>query len=580
MPTRILRRSCLVLMMALSIVQTPTGVRRPHSDRAHRIPAPPASGAGETATMPGVPEIYYPTMQHLSVRWPISGDSNNNGVVSVRFRQAGGEWRENLQLKRIPAGESSGFSWRNQHSGSVFHLEPGTTYEVELNLVDPDGGSRQQTLIGTTRPVPTSQVSGRIRKVSPASFGRAFETAAPGEIFELAAGNYGPFRARRSGLADRPIVIRSTGKASFSRFDLNDQKHLVIDRVFIKGTVQIQGCEDIALLHLTIDASKTDYGVMARGGSGCRNCYIADSTITGPLMRAWDGPALPRYGDATGIQLSGPGTVVEHNLVQGFDDGIAFSEDDRDANQYSIDIIGNEIRHSVDDGIEMDFCLGNCRSIGNRITNGLCGISFQPALGEPAYAIDNSLYNVAFEAFKLKRNSVGAVIFHNTVLKNGDALSANTPRPISQTWIANNLLIGGPGETNAGYESGNGSIVELGSADDSNYVDYNAYGSETQRFEGNYGRLRFHRFSELLDLTPNRHSVQVFFNSTFAKTPPYPKPAVPGRSPQDLRLRSGSAAIDSGLALPNVNDGYSGAAPDLGAYEFGSELPVYGPRPR
>jgi hypothetical protein len=47
----------------------------------------------------------------------------------------------------------------------------------------------------------------------------------------------------------------------------------------------------------------------------------------------------------------------------------------------------------------------------------------------------------------------------------------------------------------------------------------------------------------------------------------------------DFRLRPGSAAIDRGLALPNINDGFTGKAPDLGALEAGQPLPTYGPRP-
>ncbi|MBI2504338.1 MAG: hypothetical protein HYW07_14030 [Candidatus Latescibacteria bacterium] len=38
-------------------------------------------------------------------------------------------------------------------------------------------------------------------------------------------------------------------------------------------------------------------------------------------------------------------------------------------------------------------------------------------------------------------------------------------------------------------------------------------------------------------------------------------------------------ALDRGERLANINDGYSGAAPDLGAFELGAELPPYGPRP-
>ena len=46
----------------------------------------------------------------------------------------------------------------------------------------------------------------------------------------------------------------------------------------------------------------------------------------------------------------------------------------------------------------------------------------------------------------------------------------------------------------------------------------------------------------------------------------------------DFRLRRGSAAVDAGCELPSLTDGFVGNAPDLGAYELGKPLPVYGPR--
>ena len=46
----------------------------------------------------------------------------------------------------------------------------------------------------------------------------------------------------------------------------------------------------------------------------------------------------------------------------------------------------------------------------------------------------------------------------------------------------------------------------------------------------------------------------------------------------DFRLKPGSAAIDRGVVLPNVTDGFSGRAPDLGALELGQDPPHYGPR--
>jgi len=50
-------------------------------------------------------------------------------------------------------------------------------------------------------------------------------------------------------------------------------------------------------------------------------------------------------------------------------------------------------------------------------------------------------------------------------------------------------------------------------------------------------------------------------------------------SQYDLRLKPGTAAVDAGTLLPNVNDLYRGKAPDLGCYELGEPLPHYGPRP-
>jgi hypothetical protein len=47
----------------------------------------------------------------------------------------------------------------------------------------------------------------------------------------------------------------------------------------------------------------------------------------------------------------------------------------------------------------------------------------------------------------------------------------------------------------------------------------------------------------------------------------------------DFRLKPGSAAVDRGVVLSNVTDGFAGASPDLGALEVGAAVPHYGPRP-
>jgi len=46
----------------------------------------------------------------------------------------------------------------------------------------------------------------------------------------------------------------------------------------------------------------------------------------------------------------------------------------------------------------------------------------------------------------------------------------------------------------------------------------------------------------------------------------------------DFNLRQGSPAVDAGIALPTITDGFTGRAPDLGAFEMGRPAFPFGPR--
>jgi hypothetical protein len=48
---------------------------------------------------------------------------------------------------------------------------------------------------------------------------------------------------------------------------------------------------------------------------------------------------------------------------------------------------------------------------------------------------------------------------------------------------------------------------------------------------------------------------------------------------EHLLYGAGFFAVDAGCILPNVNDGFAGKAPDLGALQAGQPIPIYGPRP-
>jgi hypothetical protein len=256
-------------------------------------------------------------------------------------------------------------------------------------------------------------------------------------------------------------------------------------------------------------------------------------------------------------------------------------EGDAAHNQVSIDIMYNDIEVGVDDAIEADFTMGNTRVMYNRITNSFVGLSSQPSLGGPAYFIRNVMYNVVHTPFKLHRNSVGDVALHNTVVKCGDAFPVFTDATWYRAFFRNNLFIGGTGGGDyGGYPSGSGRVAHLPAADSSCHFDYDGFGSiGTGVFEGRIGSTSFSSLAGMQSSTSEAHAREVDL-SVFANTIPFlDSGPFPERPIPDLRLAAGTEAIDGGVAIANVNDGFTGSAPDLGAYELGATLPHYGPRP-
>ncbi len=540
-----------------------------------------AVGASD-ATIPGAVSSPYPTLTNLSVEWLIEGDDNLNGAVEVRFRAAGErEWREGMPLRRVPAGESRTttpvFRWANKHSGSIFDLRPGTVYEIQLTLADPDGGSATRTLQARTRPVPRAAARAPIRKVTPATIGAP---AAPGRVLLLAPGDYGRFVAPSDGEPGRPIVYRSVaGGAVFDSIVLDGRKHVYIEGVTVRTKagpanprgvgVSMNGAVECVVRRSQIQAI---FGVRASEPPGCTNCYIADNVIEGTTP--WTAEAMGANGKniGEGVEVTGPGNVIVFNRITGFRDCISHREDRNAYEQISTDILNNDIYTGADDGIEADFCFHNCRVMRNRITNSFVGVSSQPGLGGPTYFIRNAMYNLTYVPFKLHRYSSGDVIVHNTTVKTGDGMACFAGQAWDFAWFRNNLSIGGaPGAGRwGGYGGGKGLAVNLVAPGPHSSFDYDAVGAHDTPFDGRIGKLNF------FEAEP--HGIRVDM-SVFEPTVQFPNPAVPERPPADLRPRAGSAVVDKGLRIPNVNDGFLGAGPDIGAYEAGQPLPIYGPRP-
>jgi hypothetical protein len=458
----------------------------------------------------------------------------------------------------------------------------------------------------------------------------------PGDVIVVHAGLYkdtryrygsgigtlfdGTYYLTASGTADRPIVIRAAGDGpvvfdgdgNAVLFDVTAASHLYFEGITFRNT-------DIAILAgrkriigsegLTVRRSRfEDVGVgITTDWSGSRNFYIADNVFIGRQIpdhlmgwigRTWQGfPDFPvPLKSNAAVKVYGSGHVVEYNDVAHFHDGIdhatyGMPEADasgriiRDRMPVSIDIVGNDIRDVDDNCIEADGAMGNIRILRNRCFNHAHrALSAQPVLGGPAYFIGNLVYHAPEGgSLKLTANSSGLVVYHNTFIG-----EAHDMGPVSNLHFRNNLMLGQGAfpevfavDTFTSYSSSdyNGFRPNPGAKDSF------GWNSPEAGVLADYRKDRVaRRFASLKDYSAatgqDRHSVLVDYADFVRVSAPDPKDPRRFYAPEefDFSLNPKSRAIDAGQVLPNVNDGFTGKAPDLGAFERGKPLPSYGSR--
>jgi hypothetical protein len=151
------------------------------------------------------------------------------------------------------------------------------------------------------------------------------------------------------------------------------------------------------------------------------------------------------------------------------------------------------------------------------------------------------------------------------------ALQLSTSEKVRNSVYRNNLFVGTSGHF--AYET----TARMVDCD----FDYDGFGGGPWTLFLKWNEVRYATFDEMKSKAPvYRHAVQVDAETLFASGASAPADALRAADRAiDLRLKAGSAAIDSGEFLPGFNDGFAGKAPDLGAYELGQDLPQYGPRP-
>ena len=452
----------------------------------------------------------------------------------------------------------------------------------------------------------------------------------PGDVMVVHAGLYrsdrlnysdplslpfdGTYVLTAKGTPDRPIVIRAAGDGepifdgdgAHRLFDVMAADYHIFegltirntDIAFFAGMKDVGGGKGLTVRNCRLE----DIGIGVTSlYAGSQDFYIADNVMIGRDDRyrllGWASPGI--YGanqlkSYYAVKLYGSGHVVCHNYVAYFHDGITVcthgspdKEEDRKA--VAIDFYNNDIHLMADDFIEADGGVHNIRIMRNRGVNAAqCGLSAQPVYGGPAYYIRNVLYHVPTGCgLKFNVKPSGLVLYHNTVIAEG--------RPgdiFSNAHFRNNLFLGRdvPGRE----------VFRFANATSYSSYDYNGYRlnpKSKDQFQWKspqpgmlrdyeLDQARFQAFSSLAELRAatgqEAHGLEVDYDIFQDLRPPAPDQPhkVYHAGDLDFRLKSGSKAVDAGLRLSNVNDDYTGNAPDLGALEIGKSPPVYGPRSR
>ncbi|HET9219012.1 MAG TPA: hypothetical protein VFR18_18655 [Terriglobia bacterium] len=444
----------------------------------------------------------------------------------------------------------------------------------------------------------------------------------------------GTYFLTQSGTPEKPIVIKGAGDGevvfdgdgAYNLFNVMAANYNYFegftvrntDLAFQAGLKNIAGSSGLTIRNVRFEnvgrAIYTDW-------SGSKDYYIVDNTMLGRfnpnyLMGFTGGtwqnlPEFnPRLVSEYAVKVYGSGHVVAHNAIANFHDGVdvatygnpdASPNPTRDRMPVSIDFYGNDISNVEDNCIEADGGAHNIRIFRNRCFNmGHRALSVQPMFGGPVYFIRNLVYHAPEGgAVKFTASSAGLVVYHNTFIAPVKPMLLAA----SNVHYRNNLVLGKSEtletfavQTNTNYSSSDYNGFRPNEGAMFSFEWSTPPMSMRANFPGEPGRLstqqqsqleaqaretrRFKTLKEFSDATgQDRHSVLVDYDVFVKVTPPGPDPRTlykPGDF--DFRLRPGSVAIDAGVRLPGVNDGFTGKAPDLGAYEVGNPMPHYGPR--
>jgi hypothetical protein len=309
-------------------------------------------------------------------------------------------------------------------------------------------------------------------------------------------------------------------------------------------------------------------GVWIKGGARDR---IEDNDFSDTSIVGWPWPVTkgsPAENNAIVLTDDvGRGNIVRRNHTDGGFNGIGpcGSSAPADGLTTETDVYRNVMRHHNDDALEPDGYCSNVRIFENTISDSHMAVSVAPTWPGPTWIVRNIAYDIGntrtsqidgYTSSFLKINSdypdrVGPILmYHNTVYTTApqtEAMYLLDPGVTSSLRSRNNVFV----STQYVWVKVNNIAV------DANYD--LLYTTDNTRFVKWLG-------TQYTSLATLRTGVAQEL-AGFSAPPQLASPAT-----GNFRPLSTSPLIDHGTVLAGINDGYIGAAPDIGAIEYDDRI--------
>ncbi len=347
-------------------------------------------------------------------------------------------------------------------------------------------------------------------------------------------------------------------------FDMDSQDWLWIEGFEMQfyGT-QLDGCGVCAknVSHVVIRKNKIHnmqlgiYINWTGGEERGNDTRIEYNEINDSPVNEWSWKAVKGSSmEGTAIVLRGHiGAIVRENELHHFFNGIFTGYSGAEENSevaFDVDVYNNYIHDISDDALEPEGACINHRFRNNTVDSTFVGVSLAPVTVGPTWVLRSTFSNYTERGIKWANNSDGiALIYHNTFWTMAqDVAAMDFITPAHNATLRNNIF------QNNGYAVYE---VQAGSSNH-DWDNNNWYPAHSPHFK--WENVEYATTTKLCTATGlecNSHE-------------DYPKLTNPNTG--DFTLTSSSPNIDRGALIPGINDGYHGAAPDIGAYEYSSTV--------